>query len=144
MRQLNKWQTIVFMLGGMGMVVGAGMFALQFAQQWACWIFLAGALAFASMQWLQRYEGTSITIRRLRRMQVLAGVFFIITGVLCLLLSLAGFIYLIASAISRRRRLTAPAAVSSAQGYYRADDDYDDGYQGGKKEKTPKNGKRYK
>ncbi len=34
------------------------------------------------MQWLQRYEGTSITIRRLRRMQVLAGVFFIITGVL--------------------------------------------------------------
>lgn len=82
MRQLNKWQTIVFMLGGMGMVVGAGMFALQFAQQWACWIFLAGALAFASMQWLQRYEGTSITIRRLRRMQVLAGVFFIITGVL--------------------------------------------------------------
>jgi hypothetical protein len=82
MRQLNKWQTIVFMLGGMGMVVGAGMFALQFAQQWACWIFLAGALAFASMQWLQRYEGTSITIRRLRRMQVLAGVFFIVTGVL--------------------------------------------------------------
>ena len=47
MRQLNKWQTIVFMLGGMGMVVGAGMFALQFAQQWACWIFLAGALALS-------------------------------------------------------------------------------------------------
>ncbi|MBR4389010.1 MAG: hypothetical protein IKT00_07515 [Prevotella sp.] len=82
MRQLSKWQTVVFMLGGMGMVVGAGMFALQFAQQWACWIFLAGALAFAMMQWLQRYEGTNITIRRLRRMQVLAGVFFIITGVL--------------------------------------------------------------
>ncbi|MBR5653230.1 MAG: hypothetical protein IKX22_04035 [Prevotella sp.] len=82
MRQLNKWQTIVFMLGGIGMVVGAGMFALQFAQQWACWIFLAGALAFAAMQWLQRYEGTDITIRRLRRMQVLAGVFFVLTGVL--------------------------------------------------------------
>ena len=72
------------------------------------------------------------------------GHWIIITGVLCLLLSLAGFIYLIASAISRRRRLTAPAAGSSAQGYYRADDDYDDGYQGGKKEKSPKNGKRYK
>lgn len=82
MRQLNKWQTVLFILGGAGMVVGAGMFALQFAQQWACWIFLAGALAFSSMQWMQRYEGTDITIRRLRRMQVIAGLFFVITGVL--------------------------------------------------------------
>ncbi len=82
MQQLNKWQTILFMLGGAAMVVGAGMFALQFATSWACWIFLAGALAFASMQWLQRYEGSDITIRRLRRMQVFAGIFFVITGVL--------------------------------------------------------------
>ena len=60
---------------------------------------------------------------------------------LCLLLSVTGFIYLIASAISRRRRLRMPAG-NSLQGNYRADDDYDDGYQGGSKK--PKNGKRYK
>ena len=71
------------------------------------------------------------------------GHWIIIAGVLCLLLSVTGFIYLIASAISRRRRLMNPTAGSS-QGYYRSDSDYDDGYQGGKKEKTPKNGRRYK
>lgn len=71
------------------------------------------------------------------------GHWIIIAGVLCLLLSVTGFIYLIASAISRRRRLMNPTAGSS-QGYYRSDSDYDDGYQGGKKEKTPRNGRRYK
>ena len=69
------------------------------------------------------------------------GHWIIISGVLCLLLSVTGFIYLIASAISRRRRLRMPAG-NSLQGNYRADDDYDDGYQGGSKK--PKNGKRYK
>ncbi|SCX04348.1 hypothetical protein SAMN02910436_00332 [Ruminococcaceae bacterium P7] len=71
------------------------------------------------------------------------GHWIIIAGVLCMLLSVTGFIYLIASAISRRRRLMNPTAGSS-QGYYRSDSDYDDGYQGGKKEKTPRNGRRYK
>ena len=74
------------------------------------------------------------------------GHWIIIAGAACLALSLAGFIYLIASAVSRRRKLkTAMSSNSSQGGYYRANDDYDDGYKpSAKKEKTPRNGKRYK
>ena len=72
------------------------------------------------------------------------GHWIIIVGVLCLLLSVTGFIYLIASAIHRRRMLKAPSTGASQGGYYRSDSDYDDGYSGGRREKTPKNGKRYK
>ena len=63
------------------------------------------------------------------------GHWIIIAGAACLALSLAGFIYLIASAVSRRSKLK--TAMST--------DDYDDGYKpSAKKEKTPRNGKRYK
>lgn len=75
------------------------------------------------------------------------GHWIIVAGVACLVLSLAGFIYLIASAISRRRKLSAATGGTSGNGgYYRADNDYDDGYSAAhtKKEKTPKNGRRYK
>ncbi len=74
------------------------------------------------------------------------GHWIIIVGAACLLLSLIGFIYLIASAISRRRKLKGAMAAGGSQGgYYRANDDYDDGYKpAAKKEKTPRNGRRYK
>ena len=74
------------------------------------------------------------------------GHWIIIAGAACLLLSVIGFIYLIASAVSRRRKLNAAMSSNGSQnGYYRANDDYDDGYKpAAKKEKTPRNGKRYK
>lgn len=73
------------------------------------------------------------------------GHWIIIAGVACLALSVAGFIYLIASAVSRRNKMkTAGVGGSQNGGYYRANDDYDDGYKPAKKEKNPRNGKRYK
>ena len=57
MKQLNKWQTIVFLAGGALMVIGAGCFSLMFHQEVACWVFAAGALMFVAMQAEQRYDG---------------------------------------------------------------------------------------
>jgi hypothetical protein len=82
MKQLNKIQSIIFLVGGMLMVVGAGCFALMWKQQVVCWIYLAGALMFVTMQILQSYEGSDITIRRLKRIQNIANILFLLAGIL--------------------------------------------------------------
>lgn len=70
MRQLNKTQNAIFLIGALLMVVGAGASVLAWKP--APYVFALGALAFTSMQFLQRYEGTNFVIRRLRRMMLLS------------------------------------------------------------------------
>ena len=67
MKQLSKLQSTLFLIGGVLMVVGAGCYAFLVAQQVVCWVYLVGALIFASMQVNQTYEGNSPTIKRLKR-----------------------------------------------------------------------------
>ena len=81
MRQLNKWQNILLLIGGALMVVGAGMYVFGIRKP-SSWIFLVGALAFASMQLQQVYEGKNFVIRRLRRIMVMADVLFVVAGLL--------------------------------------------------------------
>ena len=78
MRQLSKLESIIYLLGGITMVAGAGLYAFFIVQHVACWIMLIGALAFVLMQSRQRYDGSSLTIRRLRK--TIAGFGFIIAG----------------------------------------------------------------
>lgn len=80
MRQLSKLQTAIFLVGALLMVIGAGSSLLQWSL--APYVFAIGALAFASMQMLQRYEGTNFTIRRLRRIMLLSDVLFLVSAVL--------------------------------------------------------------
>ena len=80
MRQLNKWQSAVFLIGGALMVVGAGLSMIQ--QVFAPYVYSVGALGFVAMQLLQRYEGTNMTLQRLRTIMVLSDVLFIVTAVL--------------------------------------------------------------
>jgi hypothetical protein len=80
MKQLNKVQTAIFLLGALLMVIGAGTTIL--AWDYAPYVFCVGALGFAPMQMLQRYEGSNFVIRRLRRIQLLSDVFFLISGLL--------------------------------------------------------------
>ena len=47
--------------------------------------YLAGAMAFGCMQMRQNYSGTSLTIKRLRHIQVTADLLFIATGFFMLL-----------------------------------------------------------
>lgn len=64
------------------MVIGAGLFSFLIVQHVACWIFLAGALLFALIQGMQTYEGTDLTLRRLKRIQQMADLLFVLAGLL--------------------------------------------------------------
>lgn len=80
MRQLNSIQNAVFLVGALLMVVGAGASIL--AWRWAPWVFALGAVGFTSMQFLQRYDGSSVVIRRLRRILLLSDVLFLVSALL--------------------------------------------------------------
>ena len=80
MRQLSKTETILFLLGGLLMVVGAG--ASMFLQSWASYVFAPGALLFVAMQLRQRYDGNNFTIRRLRHIMIVSDVLFLVAALL--------------------------------------------------------------
>lgn len=80
MRQLNNFQNAVFLLGALLMVVGAGTSLLMWTL--SPYFYAVGAVGFASMQMLQRYEGSNFTIRRLRRMMLISDFLFLLTAVL--------------------------------------------------------------
>ena len=80
MKELNKIQTAVFLLGGILMAIGAGTTLLGWGS--APYIYALGALGFASMQMQQRYEGSNFTIRRLRRMMLISDVLFLVAALL--------------------------------------------------------------
>lgn len=80
MRQLNSFQTAIYLIGALLMAVGAGTSMLAWRP--APYVFAVGAIAFVSMQILQRYEGSNFVIRRLRRMMLISDVFFILSALL--------------------------------------------------------------
>lgn len=82
MKQLSRTQNIIFLVGGVLMVVGAGCFAFMWQQEVICWIYLAGAVMFATMQMMQTYEGNNITVRRLKKIMTTADIFFVLSGIL--------------------------------------------------------------
>jgi hypothetical protein len=80
MRQLTRLQSTIFILGALLMVIGAGSSLLKWPL--APYVYAVGALCFASMQMLQRYDGPSITIRRLRRIMLLSDLLFLLSALL--------------------------------------------------------------
>ncbi|MCR5076556.1 MAG: hypothetical protein K6A82_00745 [Prevotella sp.] len=80
MRQLSKLESFIYLFGGLLMVAGAGLYAFFIAQPVACWLMLAGAVGFVLMQLRQSYLGTGLTIRRLRKIMMLADAGFILAG----------------------------------------------------------------
>ena len=80
MRQLSKTQTLIFDVGALLMVIGAGASLLAWSP--APYVFALGAIAFTSMQFLQRYEGDNFVIRRLRRMMLMSDGLFLLSALL--------------------------------------------------------------
>jgi len=80
MKELSRTQTLVFLAGAVLMVLGAG--ASLLAWRPAPYVFAIGALAFTAMQFLQRYEGKSFVIRRLRRMLLMSDGLFLLSALL--------------------------------------------------------------
>lgn len=63
------------------MVVGAGLYVFG-EHNVAPWIFTPGTLLFAAMQARQRYDGTDVTLRRLRRIMLTGACFFVVSALL--------------------------------------------------------------
>lgn len=86
MKQLNKIQASIFILGGVLMVIGAACFAFGFMIYpkmvlYTSWLFLLGTVSFSVMQAMQLYEGPSQIIHRLKRIQAVADIFFVLSGI---------------------------------------------------------------
>lgn len=94
MKQLSKTQTSIFIFGAILMVVGAGLnmvgdlfvsgslaMTLLLQKIGACF-FMIGSLCFATMQIMQGYTGDKLTVKRLRSIQVLGDIFFVLSGLL--------------------------------------------------------------
>ena len=64
------------------MVAGAGCYVMMWQQKIVCWIFLVGSVMFSLMQTMQVYTGTELVLRRLKNIQGLASLLFVISGVL--------------------------------------------------------------
>lgn len=82
MKELSKAQSIIFAVGGVFMVIGAGCFAFMWQQQTVCWLFTIGSIMFGIMQLKQQYLGSNFVVRRLKRIQGIAGVLFVLSGLL--------------------------------------------------------------
>lgn len=80
MKQLNRVESMIFLLGAVMIVVGCG--ANVFSRGWAPYVFAMGVAAYVLMQLKQTYDGRNLTVRRLRRMVITSDVFFIISAVL--------------------------------------------------------------
>ncbi len=81
---LNKTQTAIYRLGGLLLLAGALLPTLLADTRPAPYVYALGALMFCSMQLADRCPGTGITVRRLRRQQVLGA---------CCLLVAAGLMF---------------------------------------------------
>ena len=80
MRQLSRVESIIFLIGGLMMVIGAGTSLLAWSP--APYVFALGALCFTAMQMKQTYDGSNVTIRRLRRMMLIGDVLFLVSALL--------------------------------------------------------------
>ena len=85
MKQLSRIQSVIFLSGGVLMVIGAGCFAFGFIHPqmllYTSWGFLLGTVLFSVIQAMQFYEGTSTVIHRLKRIQGIADIFFVLSGI---------------------------------------------------------------
>lgn len=68
-------------VGALLMAVAAVMYVFAVRKP-ASWIMLVGTGAFVAMQMRQKYEGTNITIRRLRSIMTVGNIFFVIAALL--------------------------------------------------------------
>lgn len=80
MRQLNKIENTILLFGAVMMVIGSG--ANIFAQPWAPYVFGMGTVGYVLMQLKQKYEGSNVAIKRLRRLVIISDVCLLLAAVM--------------------------------------------------------------
>lgn len=82
MKKLTSLQIVLYNCGGLILLIGAVLPLFQSSRQLAPFVYAAGAVLFCSIQLLARYDGTDITVRRLRRQQIIGTMFLLVTAAL--------------------------------------------------------------
>ena len=80
MKELSRWQAIIFQIGAVLLLTGA--VSTLFDWYLAPYLFGVGSIFYASIQMLQTYEGRKMVIRRLRRIMLLSDVLLLFSAVL--------------------------------------------------------------
>lgn len=80
MKELSKLQLYVYNIGGVLLVAGIAAPIFSGIRAVSLYLYAFGALMFSSMQILQKYEGNDITLKRLRRQQILGALMLLLTG----------------------------------------------------------------
>lgn len=80
MRELNKTESAILVIGAVMMVIGSG--ANLFAQSWAPYVFAMGTIGFVLMQLKQKYDGDNVAIKRLRCMVIISDVCLLLAAVM--------------------------------------------------------------
>ena len=80
MRELNKTESAILVIGAVMMVIGSG--ANLFAQSWAPYVFAMGTIGFVLMQLKQKYDGDNVAIKRLRRRVIISDVGLLLAAVM--------------------------------------------------------------
>lgn len=70
----------LMIIGALLLLAGAALMITGWTL--APYLFCVGALLFAAMQMADRYEGQDITVKRLRRQQLIGSLMLLVTGVL--------------------------------------------------------------
>ena len=77
---MKKNQTYMQMIGAGLLLIGA---MLQITRwEFSPYLYTIGAILFAYVQVMDRYEGKNLIVRRLRRQQILGAVLLVFAGVL--------------------------------------------------------------
>ena len=88
MTQLSKTAQAIMAIGAVATILGAAAFAWM--PRVAAVTYTMGALLFAPVQMLERYEGRNVVIRRLRRQQIL-GAMALLCAAACMLMQAFAF-----------------------------------------------------
>ncbi len=88
MKKLSTLQNLIYLLGGMLLLVGAAMPLIPGATTTAPYVFALGAVMFASMQMTAAYEGNDFTVRRLRGQQILGAVLLLVAAAMLVMKTL--------------------------------------------------------
>lgn len=70
----------LMIIGALLLLAGAALMITGWTL--APYLFCVGALLFAAMQMTDQYEGQDITVKRLRRQQLIGSLMLLVTGVL--------------------------------------------------------------
>lgn len=80
MRQLTRLQSFIFKLGGILIIIGVLLWIPKLSV--APYLFCLGAVLYAVMQFLAKYEGRNFIIRRLRRQQLAGACLLVLAGIM--------------------------------------------------------------